>query len=140
MHLNSKLVFITLMSKLSNVGLLFLIIGTLLIVFSIFLSIIILPGFFLSIQISGWVFIGLGTIFLLLTKGEYHIIKFKSGFVLKLDHLIILVCAMLISISFLIFVDISSYIYTGNFTYFTIVWVVYLSGGTIILYFLKTKK
>jgi len=128
------------MSKLSNVGLLFLIIGTLLIVFSIFFSIIILPGFFLSIQISGWVFIGLGNIFLLLTKGEYHIIKFKSGFVLKLDHLIILVCAMLISISFLIFVDIRSYIYTGNFTYFTIVWAIFLFGGTIILYFLKTKK
>jgi len=134
------LVFITLMSKLSNVGLLFFIIGTSLIVFSIFLSIIILPGFFLSIQISGWVFIVLATIFLLLWKGEYNIIKFKSGFVLKLDHLIMLVCAMLLSISFLIFVDINNYIYTGNFTYFTIVWAVFLFGGTIILYFLRIKK
>jgi len=128
------------MLKLSNIGLLFLIIGTLLIEFSIFLSIIILPGFFLLIQISGWVFFGLALIFILLTKGEYHIIKLKSGFLLKLDHLIILVCALLLSISFLVFVDINNYIYTGNFTYFTIVWSIVLFGGTTSSYFLKTKK
>ncbi len=128
------------MSKFSNIGLIFLIIGTLLIVFSIFLSIIILPGFFLLIQISGCVLISLAGIFILLRKDEYHIIKFKSGFLLKLDHLIIFVCAMLLSISFLVFVDINNYIYTGNFTYFTIVWPIVLFGGTIILHFLKTKK
>lgn len=128
------------MSKLSNIGLLFLIIGTLLILFSIFLSIIILPGFFLLIQISGWVFFGLALIFILLTKGEYHIIKLKSGFPLKLDHLIILVCAMLLAISFLVIVDIKNYIYTGNFTYFSIWWSTLIFGGAIIRHFLKTKK
>ena len=128
------------MSKLSNIGLLFLIIGTLFILFSIFLSIIILPGFFLLIQISGWVFIGFALIFILLTKGEYHIIKLKSGFLLKLDHLIILVCAMLLSISILVFVDIKNYIYTGNFTYFTILWSTLIFGGAIIRHFLKSKK
>jgi hypothetical protein len=111
------------MSKLSDTGLVLLIIGTFLIVSSLILSIFeISPNLFLIIQINGWILVCIASIFMIITKDVYHIIKLKNNFPLKLDHLIIFICAMTIMIAFFLFVDINSYKYTGKFTYYTIVY------------------
>lgn len=97
------------MSKLSNTGLILLIIGTFLIVLSLFLSIFeISPNLFFIIQINGWILFCIALMFIIITKDVYHIIKLKNNFPLKLDHLIIFICAMIIMITFLLFVDINS--------------------------------
>lgn len=132
------------MSKLSDTGLILLIIGTFLIVLSLILSIFIAsPNLFLIIQINGWIFFCIALIFIIKTKDVYHIIKLKNNFPLKLDHLIIFICAMTITITLLLLVDINSYTYTGKFTYFTIVWLVVVFGGAFIIKhfnILKNKK
>jgi hypothetical protein len=82
------------MSKLSDTGLILLIIGTFLIVLSLILSIFIAsPNLFLIIQINGWILFCIALIFIIKTK--------ETG---------------------LLLVDINSYKYTGKFTYFTIVY------------------
>jgi len=138
------------MSKLSDTGLILLIIGTFLIVLSLILSIFeISPNLFVIIQINGWILLCIASIFIIITKDVYHIIKLKNNFPLKLDHLITFICAMTIMITFLLFVDINSYKYTGinsykytgKFTYFTIQWSsIVLFGGIITSYYLKNKK
>lgn len=128
------------MSKLSDIGLLLLMIGTFLNVFSFISSFNISPNLFLYLQIFGWIFIAIALIFIFITKEEYHVIILKNNFPLKLDHLIIFICAMAILISFLILVDINSFRYTGKFTYFTIVWLVAIFGGAFILYFVRKQK
>ena len=134
MHLNT--------SKLSDTGLILLIIGTFLIVLSLILSIFIAsPNLFLVIQINGWILVCIASIFMIITKDVYHIIKLKNNFPLKLDHLIIIICAMTTMITVLLLVDINSYKYTGKFTYFTIQWLsIVLFGGIITSYYLKNKK
>lgn len=125
------------MSKSSDIGLIILIIGTFLIVFSLIFSLFRPPLIhFFSIQITGWIFLGIAFIFLIITKDEYHTLKLKNGFPLKLDHLIIFICAMLIVITFLIFIDINAYIYTGKSSLFSIYFLSFffiLSISTIIL-------
>ena len=130
------------MSKLSDTGLILLIIGTFLIVLSLILSIFIAsPNLFLVIQINGWILVCIASIFMIITKDVYHIIKLKNNFPLKLDHLIIIICAMTTMITVLLLVDINSYKYTGKFTYFTIQWLsIVLFGGIITSYYLKNKK
>ena len=130
------------MSKLSDTGLILLIIGTFLIVLSLILSIFeISPNLFLVIQINGWILFCIASIFMIITKDVYHIIKLKNNFPLKLDHLIIIICAMTTMITGLLLVDINSYKYTGKFTYFTIQWLsIVLFGGIITSYYLKNKK
>jgi hypothetical protein len=129
------------MSKLSDTGLILLIIGTFLIVFSMILLFEITPNLFLIIQINGWILVCIASIFIIITKDVYHIIKLKNNFPLKLDHLIIFICAMTIAITFLLLVDINSFKYTGKFTYFTIQWLsIVLFGGIITSYYLKNKK
>ena len=111
------------MSKLSDTGLILLIIGTFLIVLSLILSIFeISPNLFVIILINGLILFCIASIFMIITKDVYHIIKLKNNFPLKLDHLIIFICAMTIMITGLLLVDINSYKYTGKFTYFTIVY------------------
>ncbi len=111
------------MSELSDTGLILLIIGTFSIVLSLILSIFeISSNLFFIIQINGWILFCIALIFIIITKDVYHIIKLKNNFPLKLDHLIIFICAMAIMITFFLFVDINSYKYTGKFTYFTIVY------------------
>ena len=122
------------MSKLSDTGLILLIIGTFLIVLSLILSIFIAsPNLFFIIQINGWILFCIALIFIIITKDVYHIIKLKNNFPLKLDHLIIFICAMTIMITFFLFVDINSYKYTGKFTYFTIVYPICLSFFAILI-------
>jgi len=130
------------MSKLSNTGLILLIIGTFLIVLSLILSIFeISPNLFLIIQINGWILFCIASIFMIITKDVYHIIKLKNNFPLKLDHLIVFICAMTITITLLLLVYINSYKYTGKFTYFTIQWLsIVLFGGIITSCYLKNKK
>ena len=122
------------MSKLSNTGLILLIIGTFLIVLSLFLSIFeISPNLFFIIQINGWILFCIALIFMVITKDVYHIIKLKNNFPLKLDHLIIFICAMIIMITFLLFVEINSYKYTGKFTFFTVVYPLYIFFFAIVI-------
>lgn len=132
------------MSKLSDTGLILLIIGTFLIVLSLILSIFeISPNLFVIILINGLILFCIASIFMIITKDVYHIIKLKNKFPLKLDHLIIFICAMTIAITGLLLVDINSYKYTGKFTYFTIVWLVVVFGGAFIIKhfnILKNKK
>ena len=130
------------MSKLSDTGLILLIIGTFLIELSLILLLFeISPNLFLVIQINGWILVCIASIFIVITKDVYHIIKLKNNFPLKLDHLIIFICAMTIAITVLLLVDINSYKYTGKFTYFTIQWSsIVLFGGIITSYYLKNKK
>ena len=130
------------MSKLSDTGLILLIIGTFLIVSSLILSIFIIsPNLFFIIQINGWIIFCIASILLIKTKDVYHIIKLKNNFPLKLDHLIIFICAMTIAITALLLVDLNSYKYTGKFTYFTIqLSSIVLFGGIITSYYLKNKK
>jgi len=132
------------MSKLSDTGLILLIIGTFLIVLSLILSIFeISPNLFFIIQINGWILFCIALIFMIITKDVYHIIKLKNNFPLKLEHLIIFICVMTIAITGLLLVDINSYKYTGKFTYFTIVWLVVVFGGAFIIKhfnILKNKK
>ena len=132
------------MSKLSNTGLILLIIGTFLIVLSLFLSIFeISPNLFFIIQINGWILFCIALMFIIITKDVYHIIKLKNNFPLKLDHLIIFICAMIIMITFLLFVDINSYKYTGKFTFFTVVYPLYIFFFAIVIKrfnIIKNKK
>jgi len=132
------------MSKLSNTGLILLIIGTFLIVLSLFLSIFeISPNLFFIIQINGWILFCIALMFIIITKDVYHIIKLKNNFPLKLDHLIIFICAMIIMITFLLFVDINSYKHTGKFTYFTVVYPLYIFFFAIVIKrfnIIKNKK
>jgi len=130
------------MSKLSDIGLILLIIGTFLIELSLILLLFeISPNLFLIIQINGWILFCIALILLIITKDVYHIIKLKNNFPLKLDHLIIFICAMIIAITGLLLVDINSYKYTGKFTYLTIQWSsIVLFGGIITSYYLKNKK
>ena len=130
------------MSKLSDTGLILLIIGTFLIELSLILLLFeISPNLFLVIQINGWILVCIASIFIVITKDVYHIIKLKNNFPLKLDHLIIIICAMTTTITVFLLVDINSYKYTGKFTYFTIQWSsIVLFGGIITSYYLKNKK
>ncbi len=109
------------MSKLSDISLIFLIIGTILIVFTLILSLFIDLLFFsfLVSQGIGWIFYSIALILLIITKNKYHIIKVKNNF-LKLDHIIIFFCTMSIMITFLIVIDINIYIYTGKGAFITI--------------------
>ena len=129
------------MSKLSDTGLILQIIGTFFIVLSLILSIFIAsPNLFFVIQISGWILFCIALILLIITKDVYHIIKLKNNFPLKLEHLIIFICANTIMIAFFLFVDINIYKYTGKFTYLTIWWFTVLFGGVFVSYYLKNKK
>ena len=122
------------MSKLSDTGLILLIIGTFLIVLSMILLLFeISPNLFLIIQINGWILFCIASIFMIITKDVYHIIKLKNNFPLKLDHLIIFICAMTILITGLLLVDINSYKYTGKFTYFTIVYPLFIMFFAILV-------
>ncbi len=126
------------MSKLSDIGLILPIIGTFFIVLSLILSIFIAsPNLFFIIQISGWNLFCIALILLIKTKDVYHIIKLKNNFPLKLEHLIIFICANTIIITFFLFVDINIYKYTGKFTYLTIWWFIVFFGGVFISYYLK---
>ncbi len=109
------------MSKLSDTGLILTIIGTFLFVLPVILFYEISPILFFNILISGLILIFIASIIIIITKDEYHTLKLKNGFPLKLDHLIIFICAMTIAETSFLFVDINSYKYTGKFTYLTIV-------------------
>ena len=129
------------MSKLSDTGLIILITGTFLIVLSLILSIFeISPNLFFVIQINGWIIFCIALIFMIITKNVYHIIKLKNNFPLKLDHLIIFICAMTIMVTCLLLVDINSFKYTGKFTYFTIVYPVCITFFAILIKQLKKSK
>ncbi|MFO7797204.1 MAG: hypothetical protein ACQERB_16985 [Promethearchaeati archaeon] len=128
------------MTKLSDLGLFLLVIGTLIVIFSFILSSMLSPVIFFYTLISGWTLFFLSIPLGLLTKNEYYVIKLKSGFPLNLDSLIVVICVLSLSIGSLVFVDILSYIYTGNFTYFSVAWCVFIFGGTFVLYYLKKRK
>ncbi|MBA7515193.1 hypothetical protein ES705_07232 [subsurface metagenome] len=100
-------------------------------------------GVYIGTILMGWILFCIALIFIIKTKDVYHIIKLKNNFPLKLDHLIVFICAMTIAITGLLLVDINSYKYTGKFTYFTIVWLVVVFGGAFIIKhfnILKNKK
>lgn len=82
--------------------------------------------FNLNVQISSWIVFFIASIFSIKTRNEYRIIELKNGFPLKIDHLILFICAMSIAISFCLMVDIMNYKYTGKFSYFTIGPIIYL--------------
>ncbi len=134
------------MSKLSDTGLILLIIGTFLIVLSLIITIFeISPNLFFIIQINGWILFCIALIFIIITKDVYHIIKLKNNFPLKLDHLIIFICANTLMITFLLFVDYNSHKYTGIFTYFSLFYIFIIVSLAIFFIFLKkyfniTKK
>lgn len=130
------------MSKLSDIGLLLFIIGTFLSVFSIISSFNVSLILFLYLQIISGIFIAIASIFIIITKEEYHIIKLKNDFPLKLDHLIIFACAMSILISFSIAFDINSYKYTGKVTttYFAILFLLFMFVFAILKRHFKKQK
>lgn len=113
------------MSRLSILALVLVVIGTFLVILSLFLSSLfssnISPILFISIMIISYVLISTGLLMNLITRNEYHIIGLKNDFPLKLNHLIIIICAMLQALSFTLSIDINNYIYTGKFTYFSII-------------------
>ncbi|MEJ2250287.1 MAG: hypothetical protein P8Y70_15055 [Candidatus Lokiarchaeota archaeon] len=125
------------MTKLSDTALGLLIIGTIIVILSFFIVSIILPIVFVYLQISGWIFFAISIVLGLITRNEYHVIKLKSGFPLKLDHLIILICGSGIFFSSMLFFDILNYIYIGHFTFFSVAWLVIVFGGTLIVYYLR---
>ncbi len=108
------------MSKLSDTGLILYIIGTFLMVLPVILFYEISPILFVIILINGLILICIASIIGIITKDEYHTLTLKNGFPLKLDHLIIFICAMTIMMTFCLSADINIYKYTGKFTYFTI--------------------
>ncbi|MEJ2296373.1 MAG: hypothetical protein P8Y23_16610 [Candidatus Lokiarchaeota archaeon] len=128
------------MSKLSDGGLIVLIIATGMITFSLILYQIILPLTFIYIQIIGWSLVILSIIIGIVIKGEYHTIKLKTGFELKINHIIILICALFLSISLFSFIDILNFTYTGKFTYFALIWTIVVLGIALGLYLLKKRK
>ncbi|MEJ2252278.1 MAG: hypothetical protein P8Y70_16745 [Candidatus Lokiarchaeota archaeon] len=128
------------MTKLSDLGLFLLVIGTLIVIFSFFLFSILSPVIYFYTLISGFTSILLSIILGLITKNDYRVIKLKSSFALKLDHFVALICALSLSISFLVFFDILNYIYTGNFTYYTVIWGAFIFAGAYFLYIIKKRK
>jgi hypothetical protein len=129
------------MSKLSDTGLILLIIGTFLIELSLILLLFeISLNLFLIILINGLILYFIALIFMIITKDVYHIIKLKNNFPLKIDHLIVFICAMTITITGLLLVDINSYKYTGKFTYFTIVYPLYIMFFAILIKHFKKQK
>ncbi len=119
----------TIMSKLSDLAIIFWIIGTILINLSFLLVIIISPIHLnnIIIMISGWIVCFIASIFTIKTRNEYRIIKLKNGFPLKIVQLIIFICAMSMAITFGLVVDILSYKYTGKFSlnYWTFGWILF---------------
>lgn len=126
------------MSRLSDTGLILCTVGTAMSVASFLISIIISP-FMLYIQvISGIVFV-IALIILGITRNEYRIIKTKSGFSLKIDHLIMFICAMSVTLSFCLWIDINHYTFTGEISYFTIVPIIYLLFMSVFLSIRKVR-
>ena len=117
------------MSKLSDLAIIFWIIGTILMNLS-FLLVIIISPFHLNIIliISSWIVFFIASIFTIKTKNEYRIIKLKNGVPLKIGQLILFICAMSMAISFGLMLDILSYKYTGKFSLnpFTFGWILFL--------------
>jgi len=128
------------MSKLSDSGLIILVISTIVIIVSIFILQIIPTYTFILIQIIGWLLFIIGLIIGAITKDDYHVIILKTGFPLKLDHLVILSCALALSTSSLILLDILNFIYTGELTFFALIWITLILVLTLILYLLIRQK
>lgn len=130
------------MSKFSDMGLLNLIIGTILIVLSLIFTLFTPFSILIFIiQIIGWILFCIALTILIITKDEYRVLKLKKGFPLKLDSLIIFICAMLIAITSLIVVDINVNRYTGNISFLSILYLscfLLISMPTILL--AKRKK
>ena len=127
------------MSKLSDISLLVLIIGTLAVISSFFLFTILTPAVFLYTLISGLSLCFLSLVGGLLTKNEYRVISLKSGFPLKFDHLIIMICALAFLFSFTLFMDILHVRFTGTFPPYTLSWVIILISATIFVYYFRKK-
>lgn len=93
---------------------------------SSFILSMILSSSALGYYILGAIILAVGIVILLTTKNEYHIISLKSGAHLKLDQLIIFVCAMSMAISYCLWIDINHHALTGEFSYFSAGPVLYL--------------
>ncbi|MFO7798018.1 MAG: hypothetical protein R6W84_17900 [Promethearchaeia archaeon] len=128
------------MSKLLDISLVILIIGTLMEILSLFLFSLISPVVFTYTLISGLVLIFISIILGFITRNEYHTIKLKSGFPLKLDHLIIFICALVFLFSFTVFADILHVRYSGTSPYYTLSWVIIMICGTIVVYYLRKRQ
>jgi hypothetical protein len=113
------------MSNLSDTGLMLCIAGTTLVVVSFLFSVIASP-LFLNLQIVGGIVLVIAITILARTRNEYRTVKMKSGFPLKIDHLIIFICAMSIWTSFYFMIDIGHFMFTGEISYFTIFPVAFL--------------
>jgi hypothetical protein len=107
------------MSNLSDTGLILCIAGTTMIVASFLLSITMFP-LILNFQIVGGIVLIIALVILGITRNEYRTVKMISGFPLKIDHLIIFICAMSIWTSFYFMIDIGHFMFTGEISYFTI--------------------
>jgi hypothetical protein len=114
------------MSNLSDTGLMLCIAGTTLVVVSFLFSVIASP-LFLNLQIVGGIVLIIALVILGITRNEYRTVKMKNGFPLKIDHLIIFICAMSIWTSFYFMIDIGHFMFTGEISYFTIFPIAFLS-------------
>jgi hypothetical protein len=131
------------MSKISDCGLLFLIIGTLFILITLYLGFgfkIINYFTFSVFQIIGWILFSLSFIPLLLTKDEYRIIVLKNGFPLKIDHLIIAVCGLTTFISLIFLVSINSMIYGIDSGYNGFLFLTIIPSATAAYVFLSSRR
>ncbi|MEJ2249201.1 MAG: hypothetical protein P8Y70_18980 [Candidatus Lokiarchaeota archaeon] len=90
--------------NLSKIGLILLGFSTLIISTSFYLfSFTLIPFImFIFIHLIGWILYSISFILIFITKNKYHIVVLRSGFQLKIDHLIIVACSIIIFISFIL--------------------------------------
>jgi len=125
----------------SDIGLFLCVIGSVLIILILWIPyfIDITPVIHISIIILGLALLFSSFIFMVFTKDRYHIVTLNNGFPLKLDHLIVFICVIAISLSFIINIQITILIYD-----FTISWSVLLFYsaflGGLIFFLIRRKK
>lgn len=115
--------------------------GTGLNLFSLIVYFYIEPLAFIYLQSLSWSLIVLSLVIAILTKRQYRILRLNSRFPLKLDHLIISICVLVLSIAMLSFVDILNFAYRGEVTFFALGWTTSVFFSAFILYIkIKTQQ
>ncbi|MEJ2250286.1 MAG: hypothetical protein P8Y70_15060 [Candidatus Lokiarchaeota archaeon] len=128
------------MTKISDAVLVLLFIGTVVTIISLFIWSIILPETFIYLQVTGWISIIVSIIFGFVNQNKFHVLKLIKRFPLKLDRLIVLVSMSILFISFLSFIDVLNFIYTGKITYFALSWSIFIVGISGLSYYRKKQK
>ena len=109
-------------------------IGTFLVTFAFLWSTISAPIYapdlsiilFISSIIFGLILYLTGMMLEIKTRKQFRTIILKNRFTLNLDGLIIFICIMLLPMSVVIFTDINNLKYTGKFSNFTFVFMIWL--------------